>query len=86
VTHGGRRPGSGRHCRDTVRVTCSIVRPAFNELVRLEAESGTYRMRVAAGILTEALVSKAVDRELAACPREVHGRNGSNGQGSRVSA
>ena len=33
--HGGQRPRSGRHKRDTVRVTCSIPRPVYEELVLL---------------------------------------------------
>jgi hypothetical protein len=65
VTHGGRRPGSGRKPRDTVRVVCSVPRPIYNELIRCERSTGTYGTRIAAAILTEHLIGGIVDREAA---------------------
>jgi hypothetical protein len=44
---GGQRPRFGRKPGDTVRATCSIPRPVYNELVRSERKSGTYRTRIA---------------------------------------
>ena len=87
VTHGGRRQGSGRHCSDTVRIGCSILRPIYQELVRQEKETGVYRCQIVGRIVTEHLVGGIVDRELAGvrlAPRleTGDGRNGSNGQGS----
>jgi hypothetical protein len=61
---GGKRPRSGRHPRATVRVECSVPRQIYDELVRLEGESGVYRTRIAASLLTEAVVNQMVDRDL----------------------
>jgi hypothetical protein len=90
VTHGGRRPNSGRHPRDTVRISAAVLRPVYLELVRQEKLTGVYRCRIVAEIVTEYLVGGIVDRELAGvrlAPRLEtgegrNGRNGSNGQGT----
>ena len=66
VTHGGRRQGSGRHCSDTVRIGCSILRPIYQELVRQEKETGVYRCQIVGRIVTENLIGAVVDRELRA--------------------
>jgi hypothetical protein len=85
VTHGGRRQGSGRHCRDTVRISASVERPVYQELIRQEKETGVYRCQIVGRIVTEHLVGGIVDREsvrLAPRLETGDGRNGSNGQGS----
>jgi hypothetical protein len=53
MTHGGFRPGSGRHHRNTVQVRCSVARNVYEALIRQEMVTGLYRTRVAAAILSE---------------------------------
>jgi hypothetical protein len=60
----GQHPGCGRKPRDTIRVACSLPRPVYEELVRRERETGTYRCSIAAEILSEALISDIANREL----------------------
>lgn len=64
MINGGRRPGSGRRHRDTIRVACSIPRPVYEELISQEKLTGIYRTRVAARILCDGLIGGMVDREL----------------------
>jgi hypothetical protein len=64
MTSGGRRPGSGRHCRDSVRVWASVLRPIYLELVRQEKLTGVYRCQIVGRIITEHLVGGIVDNEL----------------------
>jgi hypothetical protein len=60
MTNGGCRPGSGRRRRDTVRISASIPRPVYLELVRQEKLTGVYRCQIE----TEHLAGGIVDREL----------------------
>jgi len=83
VTNGGCRPGSGRPKRDTVRISASVLRPVYLELVRQEKVTGVYRCQIIGRIVSEHIVGGIVDRELAgirlALRQETgHGRNGSN--------
>jgi hypothetical protein len=55
---GGRRPRSGRHPRDTVRVGCAIPRLVYEELIRRETESGIYRSRIIAELVCEAALRR----------------------------
>jgi hypothetical protein len=64
VTNGGRRPGSGRRHRYTVRIGCSLLRPVYLELVRQEKLTGVYRCQIVGRIVTERLIGAAVNREL----------------------
>jgi len=77
--HGGRRVGSGRPHRDTCRISASILRPVYLELVRQEKLTGLYRCQIVAQIVTAHLVGGIVSRELADVGFR-HGRNGANGQ------
>ena len=47
-----------------MRVTCSIPRPVFDELVRHERVTGTHRCQILAWLVTEGLIGGGVDREL----------------------
>ena len=73
MTNGGRHPGSGRHKRDTVRVTCSIPRPVFDAVVAREAREGIYRCRIIASLVCEGLTGGVVDSELRAVCQSMHG-------------
>jgi hypothetical protein len=64
ASRGGRRVGSGRKPRDTVRVECSIPRSIYDELLREEGESGIYHTRIAARVLSEYAAGRMVRREL----------------------
>lgn len=47
-----------------MRVECSIPRPVYEELIRHEKLTVTYRTRIAARILCDSLTGGVVDREL----------------------
>ena len=55
MTNGGRRPGSGRKRKDSVRLEFFIPRDVYNELIRRENLTQIYRTRIAAGLLFRAL-------------------------------
>jgi hypothetical protein len=48
-----------------MRVECAVLRVVYAELVRQEKETGVYRTRIAAAILTEHLIGGIAQRELA---------------------
>ena len=66
MTNGGRRPGSGRRHHETLRISASVPRPVYLELVRQERLTGVYRCQIVGRIVTENLIGAVVDRELRA--------------------
>src|SRR5262249_37471169 len=79
------RSRSGRQHRDTVRISASVLRPVYLELVRQEKLTGVYWCQIVGRIVTEHLVGGIVDRELAGVRLASRlgtgdGRNGSKGQ------
>jgi hypothetical protein len=68
AARGGRRPRSGRPRTDNVRIECSVPRVIYNELLRCEAESGTYRTRLAAALIAEGVLGRSAARDLKRWP------------------
>jgi hypothetical protein len=62
MLRGGARPGSGRKHRDTVRLECSVPTALVEELKRREAKTGVYHTRIAAIVLSDALIGGIVER------------------------
>jgi hypothetical protein len=52
---------SGRRRRDTVRISASIPRPVYLELVRQEKLTGVYRCQLVSRIVTEYLAGGIVE-------------------------
>jgi hypothetical protein len=48
----------GRPRLDTVRIECHVPRQVLNKLLEVESQTGKYRTRVAAGVLTEWAATK----------------------------
>ena len=65
MPHGGRRSGSGRPQKDSIRVTITLERATYQELLRLESQSGIYRSRIIARLVCQGLFG-------AVCVKKTH--------------
>jgi hypothetical protein len=62
MPRGGVRIGAGRKPRDTVRMGVSLPSTLLEELKRRETKTGVYRNRIAAIVLSDALIGGIVQR------------------------